>query len=130
MSKPIWACPICAEDFTRKSSALRHINNLHEGRCPLVRYIDYLVGKQSGLYPPPLPPPRLLRSITKMKFNHSNNHLTVADSSRGDFSLTKGMEFNNGSWYIADQSFARATDQVDSHQPRARIRGVRVPTID
>jgi hypothetical protein len=113
MSKPIWACPICAEDFTRKSSALRHIKNLHEGRCPLVRYIDYIVGRQSGFYPPPLTPPRLLRNRTKMKFNHSNNHLTVADSSKMDFSLTKGMGFNNGSQSIADRSFARATNMVD-----------------
>jgi hypothetical protein len=32
MSKALWACSICGEDFTRRSSAERHSNNLHQGR--------------------------------------------------------------------------------------------------
>jgi hypothetical protein len=112
MSKPVWACPTCGEDFTRKSSAMRHSSKLHNGRVFPIRYIDYLTGRQSGQYPPPLTPPRLLRSRTKMRSNRSNNHLTVADSSRGEFSLPKDMEFNDDSRYI-DQSFARATHQID-----------------
>lgn len=107
MSKPVWACPTCGEDFTRKSSAMRHSSKLHNGRVFPIRYIDYLTGRLSGQYPPPLTPPRLLRSRTKLRSNRNHNHLTVADSSRGEFSLTK-----DDSRYI-DQSFARTTLQVD-----------------
>jgi hypothetical protein len=111
MSKPNWACPICGEDFTRKSSAFRHNDNIHEGRCLPVRYIDYLAGRQSGLYQPPLTPTRLLGSRTEMKFNHRNNQL--ADSIGGDFSYLNGTEFKNKSEYAAERSFTRATDQDD-----------------
>lgn len=61
MSKVFWACSICGEDFTRRSSAERHGNNLHQGRPCVVRFNEYLVGRASGLYPPPIDPPRLAR---------------------------------------------------------------------
>ena len=35
MSKALWACSLCGEDFTRRSSAERHRNNLHQGRSNL-----------------------------------------------------------------------------------------------
>jgi hypothetical protein len=59
MSKPLWACSICGEDFTRKSSAKRHGFNVHDQNCRVVRYTDYLVGRMSGEYPKPIEPPRL-----------------------------------------------------------------------
>lgn len=37
---------------TRKSSVKRHVTNQHNGNAFLVPYIEYLVGRQSGLYPP------------------------------------------------------------------------------
>ena len=37
---------------TRKFSVKRHLTNQHGGNAFLVPYIDYLVGRQSGLYPP------------------------------------------------------------------------------
>lgn len=37
---------------SRKFSVKRHITNQHRGNAFLVPYIDYLVGRQSGLYPP------------------------------------------------------------------------------
>jgi hypothetical protein len=36
---------------SRKYSVKRHIANKHYGYANLVSYIDYLVGRQSGLYP-------------------------------------------------------------------------------
>ena len=59
MSKPLWACSICGEDFTRKSSAKRHGFNVHDEKGLVVRYTDYLVGRMSGQYPKPIEPPRL-----------------------------------------------------------------------
>jgi len=61
MSKAIWACAICGEDFTRRSSAERHRNNLHQGRSCIVRFVEYLAGRASGLYSAPIDPPRLTR---------------------------------------------------------------------
>lgn len=40
---------------TRKFSVKRHITNQHNGNAFLVPYIEYLVGRQSGLYPPSFP---------------------------------------------------------------------------
>ena len=37
---------------SRKSSVKRHIHNLHKGQSTMVKYIDYLVGRQSGVYAP------------------------------------------------------------------------------
>ena len=67
MSKPLWACIICAEDFTRKSSAKRHMDNIsiHNERPVIVRYMEYIIGTGKGIYPPPITPPRLQRKINK-----------------------------------------------------------------
>jgi hypothetical protein len=61
MSKALWACTLCGEDFTRRSSAERHRNNIHQGRSGIVRFVEYLAGIASKLYPRPIDPPRLAR---------------------------------------------------------------------
>jgi hypothetical protein len=47
MSKPLWVCIICGEDFTRKSSGKRHRDNsnIHNERPVIVRYIEYIIGR-------------------------------------------------------------------------------------
>jgi hypothetical protein len=50
--KPNWVCSNCGMWSTRKFSVKRHITNQHSGNAFLVPYIDYLAGRQSGLYPP------------------------------------------------------------------------------
>ena len=54
--KPNWVCSNCGMWSTRKFSVKRHITNQHGGNAFLVPYIDYLVGRQSGLYPPSAQP--------------------------------------------------------------------------
>ncbi|HEY6659270.1 MAG TPA: hypothetical protein VIZ62_12160 [Nitrososphaeraceae archaeon] len=54
--KPNWVCSNCGMWSTRKFSVKRHIINQHNGNAWLVPYIDYLVGRQSGLYPPSAQP--------------------------------------------------------------------------
>jgi len=85
MSKPLWACPTCGEDFTRKASAVRHSSKIHNGTSLPVRYINYLTGMLSGQYPPPLTPPRLM----------GRKNRTVADNSRGDISYANDFQTNN-----------------------------------
>jgi hypothetical protein len=50
--KPNWVCSTCGMWSSRKFSVKRHITNQHNGNAFLVHYIDYLVGRQSGLYSP------------------------------------------------------------------------------
>jgi hypothetical protein len=45
----------CSEHFSRKYSARRHNQNLHNGAAEIVRLIDYLVGRTSGQYMPDNP---------------------------------------------------------------------------
>ena len=52
--KPNWVCSNCGMWSSRKFSVKRHITNQHSGNAFLVPYIDYFVGRQSGLYPPSL----------------------------------------------------------------------------
>ena len=54
--KPNWVCSNCGMWSTRKFSVKRHITNQHGGNAFLVPYIDYLAGRQSGLYPPSAQP--------------------------------------------------------------------------
>lgn len=78
-SKPLYACATCGEDFTRKTSAERHKGNVHNGNCFIVRFIEYIAGRASGRYTPPVTPSRLLRKNKKllMQFhNNSNNNNT------------------------------------------------------
>jgi hypothetical protein len=57
MKKPNWVCSACSMWSNRKSSVKRHIENQHNGNASLVTFMDYIVGRQSGLYLPPPPPP-------------------------------------------------------------------------
>jgi hypothetical protein len=50
-SKPNWACVLCGMYSSRKYSVKRHIRNVH-GNGPILRYIDYLTGRQAGYYAP------------------------------------------------------------------------------
>jgi hypothetical protein len=56
LRKPNWACVNCGMYSSRKSSVKRHIQNIHSGNANFVSFIDYLVGRKSGLYFPGLPP--------------------------------------------------------------------------
>jgi hypothetical protein len=55
MGRPSYVCATCSEHFTRKHSAKRHNQNLHNGMGEIVRLIDYLAGRSSGKYKPDNP---------------------------------------------------------------------------
>jgi len=95
MSKPLWVCIICGEDFTRKSSGKRHRDNrnIHNERPVIVRYIEYIIGRAKGEYPPPITPPRLQGRKTNKQLEprpfaiaHDNNNTfnptSIPDSRR------------------------------------------------
>jgi len=45
-----WVCSLCGQGLTRKSTAIRHNNNLHFGGAMLVRPHDYIIGRLNGTY--------------------------------------------------------------------------------
>ena len=45
-------CATCGQGFTRKSSAGRHIYNLHSGQARIVKPYDYIIGRLSGEFSP------------------------------------------------------------------------------
>jgi len=55
MGRPSYVCTVCSEHFTRKYSAKRHNQNIHNGAAEIVRLIDYLAGRFSGQYKPDNP---------------------------------------------------------------------------
>ena len=55
MGRPNYVCTVCSEHFTRKYSAKRHNQNIHNGAAEIVRLIDYLAGRSSGQYMPDNP---------------------------------------------------------------------------
>ena len=50
-----YVCTLYSETFTRKPSGERHNLNLHSGMAPIVRFIDYIVGRIEGRYQPSNP---------------------------------------------------------------------------
>jgi hypothetical protein len=50
-SKPNWVCVSCGMYSSRRYSVKRHIENVH-GSGPILRYIDYVTGRQAGYYAP------------------------------------------------------------------------------
>ena len=93
MAKALWACCLCGKDFTRKFSAYRHREKVDSGKSVAVRFVEYLAGQASGLYSPPIIPPRLsgnrrqrfLRAKTdgQISSSYSKADKTVADSTHG-----------------------------------------------
>jgi hypothetical protein len=54
-TKQNWACALCGETFTRRSSGNRHNLNLHSGVSIIVRFTDFVIGVLDGRYKPPEP---------------------------------------------------------------------------
>lgn len=75
MSKPLFVCMKCGQDFTREYGARRHNRIHHLGRSLVVGYTEYIIGRSGGTIPPPTEiPPRLL-AIRKRKGKMMKNGL-------------------------------------------------------
>jgi hypothetical protein len=51
-NKHTCVCSICGQGFTRKSSAIRHNNSLHNGQGMIVKPYDYIIGRIQGQFSP------------------------------------------------------------------------------
>jgi hypothetical protein len=122
MSKALWACSVCGEDFTRRSSAERHKNTVHQGRSVLVRFVEYLAGRASGLYPRPIDPPRLARrgrphfgktsKRDEQTFTAPSDR-TVADSTTKDFWWDFGKNTSSHLQHSSNQSNNDRLNPID-----------------
>ena len=56
MGKIKWVCANCGMYSSRNYNVKRHIQNFHNGSGAIVSFMDYLVGRISGFYPPSAPP--------------------------------------------------------------------------
>ena len=116
MSKALWACSLCGEDFTRRSSAERHRNNIHQGRSSLVRFVEYLAGRASGLYPRPIDPPRLARRGRRPQFGRTSDSSdrTVADSTTKDFWWEFDKDIKNNQSEMSPYSQPTSSNQSNN----------------
>jgi hypothetical protein len=75
-----YVCTLCSETFTRRPSGERHNLNLHSGMAPIVRFIDYIIGRIEGRYQPS--DPLLFRH--KNKYTHRKNNSSSMDNCRNE----------------------------------------------
>jgi Fe-S oxidoreductase len=52
--KANWSCTACGMCSGRRYCVQRHIdnNNIHKGKANAIPFVEYLVGRREGLYPP------------------------------------------------------------------------------
>jgi hypothetical protein len=99
MSKPNWACSVCGMYSSRRWSVERHILNLHNGSGNVVPFVDYLIGRQSGVYLPKFRPTFVKKNATKT--------VTLMDTFKNEF--LKGFASNA-------VNKALSSSQMQNHQ--------------
>jgi hypothetical protein len=50
--KANWSCSACGMYSGRRYCVQRHIDNIHSGKANAIPFVEYLVGRREGLYPP------------------------------------------------------------------------------
>jgi hypothetical protein len=50
--KANWSCTECGMYSGRRYCVQRHIDNIHKGNANAIPFVEYLVGRREGLYPP------------------------------------------------------------------------------
>jgi hypothetical protein len=86
-TKPKWTCAACGMYSSRKSSVKRHIQNIHGRNTNFVSFVDYLVGRNMGLYWPMLPPTYQKKNDVK-RIDYGN----IMKEEVGDNALEKEWE--------------------------------------
>jgi hypothetical protein len=82
VSQHRWVCTICGDGFTRRTSAVRHNENLHSGYGLIVRPFEYLVGRQNGTFSKPVDP-LIFRKNNKANYFRNNSSEYSAYSHEG-----------------------------------------------
>ena len=75
-----YVCTVCSQTFTRKYRGKIHSINLHLGMAPIVRLIDYIIGRIEGHYQPS--DPLLYRRRNKIMNRKNANTVNEVSPSR------------------------------------------------
>src|SRR5437867_2210095 len=114
MKKPNWVCSNCSMWSSRKSSVKRHIQNVHRGNSNLVSFIDYLVGRKSGLY---FPNPR---PTYEKKSGIGTTTVTVFDTFKNEFWKSVASQAANK---VLSPSSSSAAVQINQQQYLSNFQG-------
>src|SRR5687767_14275267 len=93
-TKQNWACSLCGQTFTRRSTGNRHNLNLHSGVSMIVNFTDFVIGVIDGRYKPPEPlaTSSRRRSLLNSLDNKAINQYNKLSYFNGDRQETK---YNN-----------------------------------
>jgi hypothetical protein len=62
-----WSCTSCGMSSTKRYSVQRHIDNIHDTHATAIPFVEYLIGRRNGLYPPGRRPSFTPKSKTTLK---------------------------------------------------------------
>ena len=93
MRFPNWVCKDCGKPFSRKWNGKRHINICHHGFGTLLSFIDYLSGRQFGIYPPNSPPSYRRKSTSVFDIYMDELNRALARESVNRFSSYRSKEY-------------------------------------
>jgi hypothetical protein len=100
-----YVCTVCSQTFTRKYRGKIHSINLHLGVAPIVRLIDYIIGRIEGHYQPSNP----LLYRRRNKIMNRKNANTVNEVSPSRFTImpdkTKESSQNDSRFDYKHDSF-------------------------
>lgn len=91
--KMSYVCIVCSTTFTRKSSAIRHSVNMHEGTAFFVRLIDYIVGRMQGRYQPSNPLLNRQKNRNEMNLRNLKREIKTQKAS-GRMRLNDSLPYN------------------------------------
>ncbi len=50
--KSNWSCTICGMSSSRRFSVQRHVQTIHQGIGGIIPFVEYVIGRREGKYPP------------------------------------------------------------------------------
>jgi hypothetical protein len=110
-TKHTWTCATCGQGLTRKSTAVRHNNDLHSGRAMIVRPNEYIVGRLNGKF--------LESDPLLYRRNHigQKNRSSVNNRTRGPGTVGRSVAHEKMYEY-AQQQQPIESDRVDKLSPQ------------
>ena len=123
-----WFCALCSEGFTRKYSANRHNQNLHQGQGKIVRMIDYVIGRLASEYSPGDP------LTYRSRYKQTDSSFARSDIKSFSFPLDSKISIahdssqRNSSGALPPHSKEHALDQQQQQQQHSNSNSVQ-PSI-
>jgi hypothetical protein len=118
MGSKIWFCALCSEGFTRRYSANRHNQNLHQDQGKIVRTIDYIIGRLANKYSPGDP------LTYRARYKQIDSSITRSDVKAFSFPLESKLSIAHGSSQrkssggLPPHGKERTPDQLQQLQPQ------------